>query len=621
MQHRNDIDGLRAVAVIPIVLYHAGVSQISGGFIGVDVFFVISGFLITSIIVPDVDARRFSVLDFYRRRVVRIFPALFAMLAMVAVVGAARLWPDDLRALSWSIAAAAAFLSNVWFELNTGYFGAAAETLPLLHTWSLGVEEQFYIFYPLLLVGAHRLFPGRRVAVLVGLTLLSFALSQTLAFLAPTAGFYSIPSRTWELALGGLVAVGAHPEANSARVRDGLALLGAAMIAAGYAVIRPSDHFPAPWAILPAGGTALLVAYGRDAITARLLSLSPLRAIGAISYSLYLWHWPIITFWRLETDMHLAPASMVGVVAASLLAATLSYVLIEQPFLRRFRKGASAPIVATGVGGILAVALGAWVVHAGSETWRAWPPEVRRVAGYAGYQKTPDHAAQFLDGTCFVSLGEVYQREKCLKLSTVKPNMLVFGDSHAAQYWQALVERFPAWNVIQATGAACRPMHGVSTEGHCNDFVPFILDRFLVENRVDAVILAGRWLDGEDEIVEETVRTLMKRGIAVTVIGPVVEYEGEVPRLLADAMMKGDPALIGAKRLLERDERDEKLAKVVKATGATWVSAREIECPTGWCRLFDLDGGPFHFDYGHVTLSAARFMMQAVPEPPRPPGK
>ena len=148
LRYRNDIDGLRAVAVVPIVLYHAGVSQISGGFIGVDVFFVISGFLITSIMLGDIEAGRFSVVAFWGKRIVRIFPALFVMLAGVMIAGCLFLFPGDLRALAFSTAAAAAFVSNIWFEFTTGYFGPAAETLPLLHTWSLGVEDQFYIVHP-----------------------------------------------------------------------------------------------------------------------------------------------------------------------------------------------------------------------------------------------------------------------------------------------------------------------------------------------------------------------------------------------------------------------------------------------------------------------------------------
>jgi len=618
MRYRNDIDGLRAVAVIPIVLYHAGVSRISGGFIGVDVFFVISGYLITSIMIADMEAGRFSILDFYRRRTVRIFPALFTMLIVVMAVGMATLFPGDLRSLAASAAAAAGFVSNIWFELTTGYFGQAAETKPLLHTWSLGVEEQFYLVHPLLLVLVRRFAPARLKLVLGLTALASFVLGLVLVLplhLA-TDAFYALPGRIWELGLGALVAVGAAPEVTKGRARDALALAGLGLIGLGYAVIRPDSLFPAPWALLPALGTALLVAYGAGAVTERVLAWGPLRWVGAISYSLYLWHWPIITFWRLRHDMALTPADTAIVVVLSLAAATASHVLIEKPFLKRFRQGRSGPIVAVGATGLAAMLGLAFVVHQGAATWRTYPPEVVKVASYVDYPSTADHEAQFLDGTCFVSLGEVYQRDACLKLSTTKPNMLVFGDSHAAQYWKAITERFPGWNVMQATGAACRGLWNVRAESHCLGFMPWVLDDWLVANRIDAIVLAGRWLDGEDGLVKDTVSRLVARGIHVTVIGPVVEYDGEMPAILADAMMRGDPELAARKRLMERRTRDRTMAPIVKATGATWVSAWDTECPDDHCRLFDGDGGPMHFDYGHVTLSGARILMKALPEPP-----
>ncbi len=613
MKYRADIEGLRAVAIVPIVLFHAGFHSIAGGFIGVDVFYVISGFLITSIILPDLEAGRFSLLDFYRRRAVRILPAVFVMLAVVLVVGTRMLFPDDLRALAASAAAAAGFVSNIHFWLAAGYFGPAAETLPLLHTWSLGVEQQFYLFYPLLLLGIRRFAADRMVAILAGVAALSFALSLYWAITAPTSAFYLLPSRVWELALGGLVALGAQPKVASARARDGLALLGLAAIVLGVMVIRATSLFPAPWGLLPAVGTALLAAYGAEAVTARLFTWAPVRRIGAISYSLYLWHWPIIAFWRMWTEAPLTLADTAIVVAASIVAAELSYRLVEQPAMRGWRGGRSGPILALNLACMALVAAGAWGVSANSEHWRTYPPEVRKVASYAHYEGSPVHRSQFIEGTCFVSLGMVFDRENCLAMSSTKRNMLVFGDSHAAQYWRAIADRYSDWNVMQATGAACRPMHGVSTESHCNDLVPYVLDRFLPTHRVDVIVLAGRWLAGEDEILDREIERMRATGAEVVVIGPVVEYEAETPRLLASAMMWGDPERIGRRRLMERRDRDRAMAPVVKAAGAGWVSAWDVECPDDECRLLDPEGGPMHFDYGHMTLAATRLIVSRLP--------
>jgi peptidoglycan/LPS O-acetylase OafA/YrhL len=613
MQYRADIEGLRAVAIVPIVLFHAGLESIAGGFVGVDVFYVISGFLITSIIVPDLERDRFSLLDFYRKRAVRILPALYVMVAVVLVVGSQRLFPDDLRSLAASATAAVAFVSNIHFWLSAGYFGPAAESLPLLHTWSLGVEQQFYLFYPLLLMAIRRFAPGRVVAILVATAITSFALSLAWAYRAPTDGFYLLPSRVWELVLGGLVALGAFPKLATARGRDAAALAGLGLVLLGTAIIRAQDHFPAPWGLLPAGGTALIAAYGAEAVTARLFTWAPVRRIGAISYSLYLWHWPIITFWRFEIGDKLTLADTAIVVAASYVAAELSYRLVEQPALKRWRKGRSGPILAGNLGVGVAVAAMAFVASSFAEHWRSYPPEVRKVASYADYRAWPVHQAQFIEGTCFVSLGMVYDRENCLAMSPTKKNMLVFGDSHAAQYWRAIADRYSDWNVAQATGAACRPMHGVSTESHCNDFVPYVLDKYLPTHRFDVIVLAGRWLAGEDQILAGAIKAMQATGARVVVIGPVVEYDGEAPQIVADALMRGDPERAGRRRIMERRERDRAMAPVVKATGADWISAWDIECPADRCRLLDDEGGPMHFDYGHVTQSAAKTIVSHLP--------
>ncbi len=613
MNHRPDIDGLRAIAVAPIVLFHAGVSVLPGGFIGVDIFFVISGFLITSIITREMATGDFSLANFYRRRVVRIFPALFVMLGLALAAGCLLLLPADVRSLSASAAAAAGFVSNIYFERHAGYFDGAAETLPLLHTWSLGVEEQFYLAYPLLLMALRRFLAAHLRAALAIIASASFLLSFELARTAPNSAFYLLPCRAWELALGGLVALDALPKAPSPRWRGLLALGGLGLIAIGLVTIHAGEAFPAPWALAPCGGAALLIAYGEGASSERLLAARPMRTLGAISYSLYLWHWPIFTFYRLRTDRDLTLQTGALAVLAALAAATLSYFLVEQWFLRRFRLGPPTAVLASGAAALGLFLAGAAIVDTGADNWRDLPADVRKVAAYGAYQTFPDHKAQFIEGSCFVSLGETFDREHCLALSATKPNLLVFGDSHAAQYWRAIALRFPGWNVMQATGAACRPMLGVSTEAHCNDFVPYVLNEFLARRRVDAVVLGGRWLEGETGRLEATIRLLADRGVKVTVIGPGVEYAGEFPRLLATAMLRGDLGALERLRVADRKPLDDEIARMVATTPARYLSAYDIECPDGQCQLFDPEGGPMHFDYGHITLAGTRSIVAQMP--------
>ncbi|MDE2578396.1 MAG: acyltransferase [Hyphomicrobiales bacterium] len=614
LPRRPDIDGLRALAIVPIVAFHAGLSQLRGGFVGVDIFFVISGFLITAIISRDMALGAFSLLAFYRRRVARIFPALFVMLAGVLALGCALLLPDDVRALAESAAAAAAFVSNIFFERSAGYFAPAAETIPLLHTWSLGVEEQFYLFYPPLLMAARRFFPQSLPRVVATFALVSFALSLYWAQVWPDGAFYLLPSRAWELALGGLVALGAFPPIGP-RARQAAAALGLALLLLGLLVAQPGALFPAPLALMPCGGAALLIAYGETAKTRALLASRPLVAIGAISYSLYLWHWPAIVLARLVYDPQLRAPTALAAVGFALLAAVASWRFVERPLQARLREATPGPVVGAGATALCGMMALAWGVGRNADHWRTLPAPVRKVASYVDYRAWPQHRAQFVEGTCFVSLGETFDRAQCLRMDPHKRNMLVFGDSHAAQYWRAIADRFPAWNVMQATGSACRPMHGVSTESHCNDFVPFVLDHFLVDNRPDAVVLAGRWLEGETPALEQTARAIMARGAAVTIIGPGVEYEGEFPRLLAMAMLRGDVAALDGLRVADRAPLDREIAAMAARIGASYVSEQSIECPDNHCVLFDPDGGPFHYDYGHITLAGARLVAAAIKVP------
>ncbi|KFI26950.1 hypothetical protein CG51_11390 [Haematobacter missouriensis] len=627
MKYRADIAGLRAVAVLPILLFHAGVNSLPGGFVGVDIFFVISGFLITGIIVRELDQGRFTITEFYRRRVARIVPALVAMLLVTLLAGYVVMLPSELAALGGSAAWASLFLSNVHFYMTADYFGAAAETTPLLHTWSLAVEEQFYIFYPplmMLLWRWRRVAPRTAVAVVC---LLSFAVALLLGQRGGSslaAAFYLIPSRAWELGLGALVALGAFPVIASPRLRQGLAVLGLLAILVAIRVIHPGALFPAPLALLPCLGAALLIAYGQSGVTAGLLSSWPMRRIGDISYSLYLWHWPVITFYRIETGIHLSRMETVGLVLASFAVAIASYVLIEKPALARLRHGSRLPalrISGFGLAVLVGTAALSLVVAPLGQRFRDYPPDTQYIASFIDYRETKDYAQQFRKGICFMGETDVQTfNADCLRLSTDKPNVIVLGDSHAAQYWRAFADRYPAWNVIQATASGCRPLLDARGEKRCTDLMAHVFAMLEAEPRppVEAVVLAGRWLDSEAPALVRTVAWLKERGPRVLVIGPTVEYDGDFPVLMARAGLGATPAEMLAdvegKRLKEREALDARLAPLFSGTGATYVSVYRMECPAE-CLLRDQTGEPFHFDYGHLTLGAARQLVGMMPAP------
>ncbi|MBO9560474.1 MAG: acyltransferase [Caulobacter sp.] len=611
MQHRNDIDGLRAVAILPILLFHAGLTQMSGGFIGVDIFFVISGFLITSIITREMNAGTFSILTFYKRRVVRIFPALFVTLTLVLLAGCLFMLPSEVAPLGKSAAAAAGFVSNIYFWKTADYFAGSADLKPLLHTWSLGVEEQFYIFYPLMVLLVTR-FLKRWLALAIGLTTLgSFVFSLGLAVVGPNAAFYLLPSRAWELGLGGLIAVGAFPVLPWAWLRTAAPAVGAVLIAAGLAFIRADSLFPAPWALLPCLGAALIIAYGQGSLVGRALSIQPLRWIGAISYSLYLLHWPIIAFYRLLTGISLSPVESACLVAASVAAAAVSYYLVEQPVLRRFRTGPAGKILGVGTVALAAGLAASAVVTVNADNWRSYTPEARRIMSYARYVGTGEHTYQYRPDKCFIesTSRHGFDRAFCLKRDPGKTNIVVLGDSHAAQYWRAIALRFPDKNVMQATASGCRPTLHTQGEKRCTDLVNYVLGDFLAKGGADAVVLSGRWKETDVSNLVETVRFLKSKRIPVTVIGPTVEYDGEFPEILARAMLQDGGGSVTNLRLTQPKAMDEKLAALMKAEGVPYVSEQNIECPADRCMTFAPGQVPFHFDYGHMPLSAARYVI------------
>jgi len=609
VRYRSDIDGLRAVAIVPIVLFHAGLKAISGGFVGVDVFFVISGFLITSIILRDMELQRFSIVEFYRRRILRIFPALFLMLVVVLLVGAVTMLPTEVRGLGESAAAAAGFISNIFFYNDADYFAGSADLKPLLHTWSLGVEEQFYVFFPLILLAIRRL-PGPSVRLgVLGLCILSVVVAVILQRRDEAAAFYLLPSRVWELGLGALVAIGFVPKL-AGRARTLAALAGAALIVVGYGVAAPGRMFPVPLAMLPCFGTALIIAYGEATIVGKVLSARVLTGIGKISYSLYLWHWPIIAFYRLHNGLHVTPMATVVLVALSFAFAIASRQFVEVPFMRGFQTIDARRIVAGGVAGLFIMVGAGITVTWNADNWRTIPDDVRHVSSFADYVSNPESLFQFRRGTCFSTQEAGYDKDACLQFSDTKPNILVLGDSHGAQYWRAISERFSDSNVMQATASGCKPVQPARGQQRCVDVMNYAFDQAIDTGRVDTLIIIARWKMGDIGPLVATIEAVKPKVKRIVVIGPTVEYDGEYPELLARAMLRGDASSVAEFRLDDQWQVERALAAKVKASGADYVSALDIECPpeTGECVLM-VNGSPMQTDYGHLSLDGSRYVI------------
>ena len=341
MKYRPEIDGLRAFAIIPVILYHAGFQLFGGGYVGVDVFFVISGYLITSIIVAELEKGPFSLVHFYERRARRILPALFATLFISLPFAWYWLLPDAMVSFSESLIAVSIFVSNIYFWQTSGYFEAAAELKPLIHTWSLAVEEQYYVLFPLFLILSWKL--GKRwiVGLLIIVFVVSLACAQWLSIKRPSFAFFLLPTRGWELLIGAFVAFyysNHNIKKHNHRIEQLGSLLGLSLIT--YAVFAYSNQtpFPSVYTLVPTLGAALIIIFARSGtLVGKLLSSKPFVGIGLISYGAYLWHQPMFAFARQrvlgQPSMHL----ILGLAVLSFAFAYMSWKYIERPFRNKHR--------------------------------------------------------------------------------------------------------------------------------------------------------------------------------------------------------------------------------------------------------------------------------------------
>ena len=466
LSYRPEIDGLRAVAIVPVVLYHAGLSWVSGGFVGVDVFFVISGYLITSIILAERRAGRFSLTNFYARRIRRIFPALFVMMAACYPIAFAVMGPKGMEEFAGSVIAATLFLANVFFYDVSGYFATAAEVKPLWHTWSLAVEEQFYLVFPALVLLTWRLGARRQVAILAALAGLSLALAQwDIAQGKSDRAFFMLQTRLWELMAGALAAFWlATPRGQALRANGRLrhgALPGLGFILFAVVAYDRETRFPGLAAVPPVLGAVLVVLCATpQSLAGRLLSLRPMVFVGLVSYSLYLWHVPLLVFARIGTGRE-DVALMLGVCALAFGLAWLSWHHVERP-IRRMQALPARRLFGTAA---LAMALLGGLGLAGqrSDGFRAFYLEHRLDAETrANFERFSPQATRSLvadDGCRFRA--EVLDDRFVARFESCAERygkaLFILGDSHAGNIYGALRSADDTPFRVALNRGGCRP--------------------------------------------------------------------------------------------------------------------------------------------------------------------
>jgi peptidoglycan/LPS O-acetylase OafA/YrhL len=487
--YRPDIDGLRALAIIPVLLYHGGFSAFSGGFVGVDVFFVISGFLITRLVQREIEAGTFSYVAFWERRARRLLPPMFLVIFVSCVIAFAYFLPEDLEAFGESVFATSTFLSNVYFWLVTNYFSAPDAPVPLVHTWSLAIEEQFYLFFPVVLMLLAATVRTRRLSVIALIGGLSFAASLLMVQYMPRGAFYLLPSRIWELMLGALLALLPASPRWLGGLADALLAIGLLVIAGAVVWYDESTPFPGIAALAPCLATALLIWVGdQPGALKQLLANRVSVYLGRRSYALYLWHWPLLVFWATWSNKPLSNLStyeVAAVLSLSFVLASLSLRFVEDPIRRRtlLRRRASIFVFCSTCLSIPA-AFGLTAYLNGGFSSRV-PRDVLLVADADDWTEEQEDCGT--GATCKIGVRQ-----------SAKPTFLVWGDSHATALLEVIGQTAREYGLagLSAARNGCPPVFDVTLPGtnarackERNNVVGELLDR----REIEAVILVGIW--------------------------------------------------------------------------------------------------------------------------------
>ncbi len=492
--HRADIDGLRALAIVPVVLFHYGIPGFGGGYVGVDVFFVISGYLITGLIHQRMASGTFRLGEFYERRIRRIFPAMFAMTLVTVGLAAFFYLPDDFKYLGQNLVGIAFFSSNVLLWLKSGYFDHAAQFNPLLHLWSLAVEEQYYIVWPLLLSALSRM-PARAAAALV-FTLFAASLAFGVAQLGfdPGGAFYLMPGRAWELMAGSILALGLVPLPRSPLAANAVGLAGAAMILLPVACYSASTPFPGLAAIAPCLGAALIIASSHRQASAvgRVLAMPALTAIGRISYSLYLWHWPVVVMVRYALMRDPRPVEIALILPCTVALAIVSYRFVERPFRQpgRFDQRTILALGAAMIGAAAVCGAAAHIAH--GFPGRLSPAVV--AAASAGDDINPRRAACDRPSLARITAGDLCRIGA--GSGGAEPTFVLYGDSFGDAMMPG-IDRAAATAGLAGYSlvhSGCLPLPGVGQpDPACDQTGPVVLRFLRGRPEIRTIVIVARW--------------------------------------------------------------------------------------------------------------------------------
>jgi peptidoglycan/LPS O-acetylase OafA/YrhL len=642
VSYRPDIDGLRAIAILSVTAYHLDINPFGGGYVGVDVFFVISGYLITRMIYQDIQSRSFSFLDFYERRIRRIFPALFAVFIFSLAFSYCIFLPKDFQSFFQSLVAATLFASNLLFWKTAGYFESAAELKPLLHTWSLSIEEQFYLFYPFLLFLISRFSLRRAFILLFGASCISLFLSEYYLHGQSPSVFYLLHFRAWELLTGALLAIGFLPAVSSRPVKETFSFLGLSAI--GYSIFVFSDQtlYPGVRALFPCLGTALIIYADSQNRTfvGRLLGCKPVLAIGLISYSLYLWHWPLIVFAKYYIIRPLASHEKFALLFISYLVAVLSWKYIERPFRgkrgilsKKWLFGSAGAMMA----GFVSVGLAG---HLNKGLPDRLPENVVKLAEAA-------YKVRQLESHCIdVSQNRLDSGQTCKigKNSSDDINFIVWGDSHAFSMAESihLAAEKKGLTGLLYSHTSCPPLLDVERfnafERGCREFNNSVTQWLKKNKNVRTVFLVARWAisaegmrygseQGRPVVIspegikdnprvlkaglERTLRFLTDHGFQTVFVNQVPEIGWNVPSTLARKLLFGHTLSNVIPTIEDYQKRQHNMIRIVNELNPLYsfkvADVASVLCATTHC-LAEKDGYSLYKDDDHLSIYGASLL-------------
>lgn len=633
MTYRAEIDGLRALAVVTIVLFHAGFDLFSGGYVGVDIFFVISGYLITTILINDISNHRFSLIEFYERRLRRILPAFFLVTLICTPFAWNWMFPNDQREYFQSLFAVSVFASNFLFWKQEDYFASTAEEKPLLHTWSLAVEEQYYLVFPVFMFLAWRFGKNRVFWSIVLIAALSLALSEWGWRNAPVANFYLLPTRAWELLAGSIAAFLIHR--NGVKDNNLLSTVGFIAILFSIFFYDETTAFPSIYALVPVVGTVLLVMFaGTQTLAARILSYRLLVGIGLISYSVYLWHQPLFAFARLRTISEPGGKTALFLIGVTFLLAYFTWKYVETPVRKKTLFSSRKSIFSTAFVALAVFAVsgtaGNFLIERGD---RSTPSFLKKYEARSDYIANNYYLLgesfelqRRINGISFFGVDNI-PTDNVLLFDTAsdKNKILVVGNSHSVDFYNVLSFSQSIEDIAQVA------RYGIQIEDIGDTF--FSSPNY---TSADTVVYCSLFSNADINNIERVISRSIADGKKTAVCKNIFTWiaranHTDLDRLIVYGMNENLPNEAIAARInasytaayrtgefIDEDRKQaynslqETLDKLSGGYDFQIIDRMDYVCATGTCEIVSKNLGKYFFDLGHHTLDGARHFASVI---------